>query len=569
MAALLSYHRREARPVWWAFFNRIESDHAELIDDIEALGGLQPDPAAPPETCSSHGSTLAGLIVPPQESKLREGSVHDPATPDLPAIGIRKMDLESGELTLWRGPKYAEATLPSALIPGGPIRTDAHQAALKRLARTVIDAHSDGPFRACRDLLARVEPRVVERKPGSPLYADATDVDELRSIVRRLDSSALIIQGPPGSGKTYTGARLITELIRGKRRIGVAAPSHRAIINLLEEVDRAAAEEGLEYSGLKKRGDDDDTAYESENFASTNDNGALTNPEVDLAAGTSWHFARDDNDETLDYLFIDEAGQVSLADALAMGTAAHNIVLLGDPQQLPQVIQGRHPERAERSALEHVLGERQTVPPAKGVFLDRTWRLHPKLAEFCSELMYDGRLQSVDVRDRQELLSLAEPELNGSGLRWLPVAHEGNTQSSAEEAERIAGLFGQLLGGRYRDFNEDEHPLELEDILVITPFNAQVRCLTERLSEGARIGTVDKFQGQEAQVVIFSLASSAGSAVPRGLGFLLNRNRMNVALSRARCVAIVVASPALLDVECRSVEEMRLVNAVCRVEEVG
>ncbi len=246
---------------------------------------------------------------------------------------------------------------------------------------------------------------------------------------------------------------------------------------------------------------------------SIDSNSALTDPEVELGAGTAWHFAREETDQTLDYLFIDEAGQVSLADALALGTAAKNIVLLGDPQQLPQVSQGAHPKGSSCSALEHMLGEEQTIARDRGVFLDRTWRLHPEITEFCSELMYDGRLESIEGLENQRIVGVAgaAAELEGSGIRWVPVEHEGRSQSSVEEADRIAEMVEALDGAHYVDADGEEHPLKPEDIMVVTPFNAQLKCLEARLPEGVRAGTVDKFQGQEAQIVFFSLATSSGA----------------------------------------------------------
>jgi uncharacterized protein len=273
-------------------------------------------------------------------------------------------------------------------------------------------------------------------------------------------------------------------------------------------------------------------------------------------------------DGTLDYLFIDEAGQMSLADALALSTAARNVVLLGDPQQLPQVAQAAHPDGSALSVLEHLLGDRQTIPPEQGVFLERTFRLHPDVCDFVSELMYDERLRSAEGCELQSVT--APGELTGTGLRWIPVEHEGNSQSSGEEAEAIAAAVAPLLdGARYTDASGDEHELQPSDILVVTPYNAQVHCLEERLPDGIRIGTVDKFQGQEAQVVFFSMATSGGEEIPRNVEFLFSRNRLNVAISRARCLAVLVASPRLLDVKCRSIEDMRLVNALCRSSEVA
>ena len=255
-------------------------------------------------------------------------------------------------------------------------------------------------------------------------------------------------------------------------------------------------------------------------------------------------------------LFIDEAGQLSLADVLAAGTSARALVLLGDPNQLPQVSQGTHPEGSGCSVLQHLLGTEQTVPPDRGLFLAETWRLRPELCAFTSSAFYQGRLTHAPVT---ALPSLAA----GNGLRWLPVEHAHRGQSSIEEAETIATEVTRLLGTPFTD-RTGTRPLGESDILVVAPYNAQVRLLRSRLADTVAVGTVDKFQGQQAPVVFVSMASSTADEAPRGVGFAFDANRFNVAPSRAQCTAILVCSPRLLDVECRTIQQMRLVNAVCR-----
>jgi uncharacterized protein len=272
-------------------------------------------------------------------------------------------------------------------------------------------------------------------------------------------------------------------------------------------------------------------------------------------------------DQTLDYLFIDEAGQVALADALAIGTTARNVILLGDPLQLAQVSQGVHPGDAGASVLEHLLGDEATIPPDRGLFLDRSRRMHPDICDFISEVVYAGRLSSIEECARQ---SVESSGLTGTGLRYLPVEHEANSRSSLEEADVIAETIAEMLAdGRFTGQDGATRPLTLDDILIVTPYNAQVRCLRERLPDGARVGTVDKFQGQEAPVVFFSLATSSGAEIPRNVEFLFSRNRLNVAISRAQCLAVLVANPELLHIRCRNVEQLRMVNALCRLVEVA
>jgi predicted RecB family nuclease len=569
---LLEYHNREDRPVWWMFFDRRDRDVEDLIDDIECLAGLDEDPGTEPWPVAR--STAHRLRFPVQETKVDSGDdLCDHATGG-PAGEILDIERAAGRLDLKRGPSLEDVPLPRALIPGGPYQTPRQEEALRRVAQAVIENGfgGEGPYRAARDILRLETPRVVGMPPGASLQDGSISIEEMREIAASLDESYLFIQGPPGSGKTWSGARLITDLIRRGKRIGVAANSHKAIDNLLAEVERVATNEGVDVRGVKKASTgNDDSFFESKLpeplITNATSNGALADSGVNLAAGTAWLHCDEIMDSTLDYLFIDEAGQISLADALAMGTAARNLVLLGDPQQLAQVIQARHPEGAGVSVLEHLLGDRQTIPPEDGLFLDRSFRMHPDVTTFVSEIMYEERLHSAEDCERQGIRDGGG--LSGTGLRWFPVEHEANAQESPEEADRVARLIAGLRGATWTKADGKSSAITDDDVLVVTPYNAQVRCLRERLPDGVRVGTVDKFQGQEGAAVIFSMATSSGAELPRNLEFLFSRNRLNVAISRARCVAAVVASPRLLEINCTTIEQMRLVNALCRATELA
>jgi predicted RecB family nuclease len=571
MAQLLEYHHREARPVYWALFDRMEATPDALKEDADCIAMLLHDSSTPPR--QEKKSLVERLTFPPQETKMRAGSdAVDSADAGNPGT-IVAMDVEQGWLELKRGPKLQQRAFPKALIPGRPYSTPEQQGALRRLAETVIaDPGTPEPasrYAAARRVLRGDPPRLSDRDLGADIDHAEMEIDELKEIVASLNGSHLFIQGPPGSGKTWTGARLMVDLIERGERVGVTSTSHKVIHNLLDEVEKVANEQGVEFKGLKKSSDNPDSEFESAHglVKSVNDNAALSDPAVRLTAATAWHYCREDT-EPLDYLFIDEAGQVSLADALALASSAHNVVLLGDPQQLPQVAQAAHPDGSALSVLEHLLGESQTVDSAHGVFLEKTYRLHPDVCEFVSDLMYDRRLYSAPGRERQRVD--ASGDLSGTGLRWLPVEHESHSQSAPEEADRIAEAIEPLLSGAtYTNSDGVERALVPEDILVLAPYNAQVRCLQERLPAGVRVGTVDKFQGQQAQVAFFSMATSSGEEVPRNVEFLFSRNRLNVAVSRAKCLAVLVCSPRLLDIHATSIEQMRLVNALCRFVEVA
>jgi len=561
LADLVGYHRRESKPAWWAYFDRRKKSLDQLLEDTDAIALLEPADV-PPE--GDKKSMVHTLTFPEQEHKLRAGQdVEDPIRGGS-AGRIVEVDDRTRRVRLRRGPGLAAAPLPRAISAGKPLDDRVQREAIGRVADAVIDDRE--AYGATRALLAHDIPWVSTRLRRSRLQT--TDLAEQRELVEGLDGSYLFIQGPPGSGKTWTGARLITHLIAAGKRVGVAALSHKAINNLLAEVERVALAESLVFTGLKK-GSDEDDAFGGSMIEDTTKNEECEAGSVTLVAGTSWLFARPGMDGTLDYLFVDEAGQLSLADTVAMSTSARNLVLLGDPQQLPQIRQGTHPPGAGVSSLEHLLRDHQTVPEDRGIFQDRTWRMHPDICRFVSELAYDGRLQSAKGLERQ---AIASDGLSGSGLRYVPVTHTGNAQQSTEEAAAIAGHVRTLLdGGTFTDAAGKTRPLTPADILVVAPYNMQVARLRDALTahgaERVEAGTVDKFQGREAPVVFFSMASSSGEDVPRGLEFLFSRNRFNVAISRARALAVVVCSPGLLDARCTSVEQMRLANNLCRFVE--
>ena len=384
-------------------------------------------------------------------------------------------------------------------------------------------------------------------------------------------ASVLPIQGPPGTGKTFAGARMIVELVKQGGRAGIAAVSHKVISNLLIEVCRAAAEAGVPIRAIQKANDGDEcehrmVAQAKDNQAALN---ALTAGSAKVAAGTAWLWAREEMAKSVDVLFVDEAGQMSLANVLAISQAATSVVLLGDPQQLDQPQRGVHPLGTEASALGHLLDGLATMRADRGLFISETRRLHPDVCAFTSELFYDGRLVSRPENANQRLNS-GEP-LCGTGLRFVPVAHSGNQNESQEEVKRVTELVDALfrMGATWTDKNGKTQPLEPKDILIVAPYNAQVSALADKLPDGVRVGTVDKFQGQEAPIVFYSMATSTPEDAPRGMEFLYSLNRLNVATSRAQGLAVIVASPALFQVQCKTPRQMELANAFCRYLEMA
>jgi superfamily I DNA and/or RNA helicase len=242
--------------------------------------------------------------------------------------------------------------------------------------------------------------------------------------------------------------------------------------------------------------------------------------------------------------------------------------LLGDPQQLEQPMQGSHPEGTDVSALDYILHGRRTISDEQGLFIEETRRLHPDICAFTSEMFYEGRLHSHPGLERQTIRSTSR--ISGTGLRFMPVQHEGNQSSAPEEADQIKFLVDEILHSStsWVDHDGYEHPIQPKDILIIAPYNAQVFELQERLS-GFHIGTVDKFQGQEAAIVIYSMTTSSHADAPRGMEFLYSSNRLNVATSRAMCLCVLVGSPALFEPECKTPRQMELANTFCRYVEMA
>jgi uncharacterized protein len=289
-----------------------------------------------------------------------------------------------------------------------------------------------------------------------------------------------------------------------------------------------------------------------------------------IVGGTAWLWAHPDAIGSLDVLVIDEAGQMALAQALAAARAARNLVLLGDPQQLEQPTKGAHEDGADVAALVHLLGPAQaTLRAEQGLFLDRTYRLHRAVCTFTSEAYYEGRLQSNLERQRIE----GATTFVGAGLFLVEVDHQSNQAQALEEVDAVVAIARSLLqpGTTWTNADGETHPLEPKDILVVAPYNSQVSALRRALADVdvVRVGTVDKFQGQEAPVVIYSCTSSSPEDAPRGMAFLYDPHRFNVATSRAFSTVIIVASPRLFEPDCRTPEQMGWASGFCRFEEMA
>ena len=487
---LIEFHRREEKPMWWRMFDRAAASSEELIDDPGCVQGVEKCGAAFPKD----GSALKDEFVSP-------------------------------------------AGIPIALC----------EVASEQLSKRLL-----APVAA---LLKRVPATTPLQNAGeSPLNAAIR-------ITRLMSGGCLVIQGPPGTGKTFTAASVITSLLAAGKRVGVTSNSHKAIMNLLAACGEAARKSGSSLRGIKVGGEAAGALFESNpgltHIESSSD--ARADYTTGVAAGTAWLFTRPEWKDALDFLFIDEAGQVPLANAVAMARCAKNLILLGDQMQLEQPVQGSHPGDAGLSVLQYALKDtaaskpdspifHAVVPPGVGLFLGESRRMHPDVCRFISESIYEGRLRSDADCARQKIAlspgvySLVSKE---SGIVFSGVEHDGNIQQSDEEVERIKAIRAEMLGRLYTAKDGSIRALGLNDFLFIAPYNAQVRALQRALPNGARVGSVDRFQGQEAPVCVLSYES-------RGLAFILDRNRVNVAVSRAQCLAVIVGNPRIAHTSSRS-----------------
>ena len=565
IAELLWFHQRSQKPQWWAIFDRQTWTDGELSEDPESLGELQ----LLKQTTDAR-SFVATYRFAPQDSKLRVGDRPRFALTLDPAGEIKELDFERCHVTLRRATRFGDYPQQGSLSPGAVIPH-------KVLIYAVMAAASrigSGDFetdRALLDLLRRSLPRLRDRAHGQNIIApDENLVDGATRAVQDLDHSTLIVQGPPGTGKTYTTARAIVALLADGKRVAVSSNSHKAINNLLAAISTRAKEVNLPLNGIKKcSAKDEETAFHGYGVTSVASSDGIK-PHHQLVGATAFEFAQH-LPNSFDHLFVDEASQVSLGNLMAMAGCAKNLVLIGDQMQLPQPVQGVHPGETGLSSMDFAMRDHATVPADRGILLDVSWRMHPDVCSFISDAIYDGRLSAHPSTAVQSLVlpQGLDAALKPTGISFVALDHEGCAQSSQEEADTIAQLVDQLLEASWINSHGQTSKLTLNDIVVVSPFNMQVSLLKKTLPSAARIGTVDKFQGQEAPVVIVSMATSFGGNAPRGTEFLFNRNRLNVAISRAKCLAIMVCSKQLLTVPSPSLDDLPRLSLVARAESVS
>lgn len=560
---LVSFYRREEKVALWELFRLKEMNEAELFEDKSGLSGLKLKNRIAP---TGRGVVFTDVYTYSiQEADFRTGdevfecggskigTVEDFSPADR-CITIKKT-------------KDSNDIHPNAIYRFSLVRNDALEESSIKICEAIIDeGFSGNKFKAIKDILLKNAP---DATVAISVPEGVGPLDHAYKVVESLNDSYYPIQGPPGAGKSYTGSHLIQYLLNQGKKVGVCAISHKVINGLLTSTKKLVGDS----FNITHKVNDTSGSYIYNVTTKNQDCERLaqgTSPVV--IGGTSWLFARDGMEGTLDYLFIDEGGQLSLANLLSISRAAKNLIILGDCQQLEQPIQASHPEGAELSALAYIQEDHATIPKDRGLFLDKTFRLHPEICRFNSELFYENRLFSVEGNESQ----IIEGPQNLKPLMYLEVEHHGNSNYAIEEVEAIFDLINKLMKDQhnYTLFNSnkkvnEKHTLKLEDIMVIAPYNAQVQRLKDKLPPGVEIGTVDKFQGREAPIVIYSVTTSSPEDAPRGMEFLYSQSRLNVAVSRAQCSFIMVATKKIFEANCKSPGQMKLANAYCRYLELA
>jgi hypothetical protein len=556
LANILAYYRREKKSYWWEYFRITGLMEDELLDEKLAMSGL----SFIGERERINDSVIDSYYFPMQDCEIKK----EDKLKDLFGVEhgiLHDIDMINQIVKIKKGPSRAEIHAPS-VFSLEDVNTDKKEKAIINLAIWILENGIESPhpqYKAARNLLLRNNPDTTE-----PILQTTDSLIRAIDWAQKLNNSTLPIQGPPGSGKSYTASHMIVELVKQNKRVGITALSHKVISALLEKTYELMEEEGLDFKIAQRINDKRETRWK---IRSDTKGLAKAIKKFDIIGGTSFMWADSDFTNSIDYLFVDEAGQLSLVDTIAMSHVTKNMVLLGDPQQLQQPQQGIHPDGTEVSALEHVLGDKQTITEEQGVFLPVTYRMHPTICKLDSELFYDNKLNALPSLQNQRIEG--NTRFTGSGFFIESVAHVGNVTKSDEEVNAVEHIIEELCKGDVQFFDKDNSAVTVrrDHIKVITPYNGQLIALKEKLPE-ISIGTVDKFQGQEAPIIIFSMATSSVEDAPRGMDFLYSPNRFNVAISRAKAIFILVANQQVLEPNCKNPHQMKLANSFCSFMEM-
>ena len=586
---ILGFHKREEMLYWQSIFNRAANKNDEdLIEDAECIGFMErinkpesgKDGRGKPikiftykflkqdfkvqekdmvidATDGDLDTYTVGKVLSIDESKKDENIIKISTSKDLPEI-----------LSIAKGEFYSHEVIIDAI---------------RRFVKSAVKGVKK--YKATYELLKKNYPNIKNIKEGETIIKEGDFLKESFKTVESMQNSYLYFQGPPGVGKTHTAAYIIIELIKKSKKIGITANSHKVIFNLLNKIEELSVNEKNEFSfkGYHKGSSSDpEKRYVDGKFIKhisgrKKISGKFFDKmdlefealDADLFSGTAWCFSRPACEEKLDYIFVDEAGQLTTADIVAISLSAKNVVIIGDQMQLSSPISAVHPGESGKSLPEYLLEDQDTISSNKGIFIDKSRRLHPKLCKFTSENFYDGRLKNYDFTERRKITFLKkENVLPETGILMVDAKHKDVCrQKSEEEGKLVKDFYNRLLGSTFLEDKNTKKIMKEEDILVVAPYNVQVNYLKSILPKEARVGTIDKFQGQQAPATIISMTTSDSESLPRNVDFFFSRNRLNVAISRSQCLSIVIMNKKILEIACKKIEHILLVNTFMKLLE--
>jgi uncharacterized protein len=567
LSNLIGFYRREARPEWRLFFDRKTMSHDELIEDSDCIGDMKKIA----EPFKEKRSMVYTYEYPEQDFKLKLGDkvliANEIYFGQKDNAGtIFELDNKRRIVKL----KKSGDPLPDniSISKGKPRDTSLFESNVLQVIDCIIA--KDNTYKAIVEILKRDIPDIKGVKKGEAIIKKGDFLIEIPKLLLNLNNSYLVLQGPPGTGKTYYSANAIIELLMAGKKIAINANSHKVINNLLARVEEMAEKKGFELQGIKKSTfAEEDTLLKGKYIRDVEKEEefikALNTKSGYLFAGTKWNLCREYYNKKIDYLFVDEAGQITLSDLVAMSPACKNIVLIGDQMQLGHPSKGVHPGDSGKSILDFLLENEDTIPEERGIFLNKTHRLHPHINKFISDNFYDSRL-ITDEKNELRKIKLKNAYFKNAGIYYVPVIHDNNSQKSEEECEMVKKLIKEFLGAEFTDKDGSTREITLQDILIISPFNVQVNYLKSELPDEAQVGTIDKFQGQEAPITIISMTSSDSDNIPRDREFFFNRNRLNVAISRSQLISVILFNPKLLNTSPKNINEIKLINNFYKLE---
>jgi uncharacterized protein len=577
MTDILGFYYRSNKPKWRRYFDRKYKTHEEISDDAECIGNMWQ--VVGEETVKK--SYVFTYKYDEQDFKLKKGDIVHLANNELlsqpkRAGTIVSIDYHEREVKISRALKSGLLPKIISIGPGDPAGIDVLEKSIFEFVDSLVG--DENKYHAIKSILNKEIPKIKGIKQGEKIIKSNDFDNEIPQIISQLDNSYIYIQGPPGTGKTTQAANTILKLLKDNKKIGITANSHKVIHNLIERIIIIAKKINFKFKGLYKHSNrDEDSIFKEKNVNENNFINSIDDSkdfllfyeenETLLFGGTKYHFAHPVNNEKLDFLFIDEAGQFTISDVVAVGKVAKNIVLIGDQNQLGSPVEGIHPGESNKSILNFLLGDLETIPEDRGIFLNLTYRLHPKINEFISHNFYDDKLICFKDNKFRSINLEGHSLIHSEGIFYIQADHEGCSQKSIEETEVVKKLVKSFLDRELFDSKGKKKRVDINDILVVSPYNAQTNFLTENLDKGAKVGTIDKFQGQEASITIVSMTSSDADCLPRDLDFIFDKNRLNVALSRSQLISIVIFNPRLLDIYPTTKEQIILLNNFCKLIE--